>query len=167
MLKRCAFCNSDYIVAQRFQERSKFCSKTCASKSRQSRVALQCAMCNTTFYKTASKMKNSVHQVYFCSRKCKDNGQRLGGITAIQPTHYNTFSSNIRYRTKALRVYGEKCNRCAYNAYVEMLDVHHINNDRGDNRIENLEVLCVWCHALETRKIPKHQFNQVSARQDA
>jgi hypothetical protein len=34
-----------------------------------------------------------------------------------------------------------------------MLDVHHKDGDRENGSIENLEVLCVWCHALYTRKI--------------
>jgi hypothetical protein len=40
-----------------------------------------------------------------------------------------------------------------------MLDVHHKNNDRNDNRLKNLEVLCVWCHALHTRNITPHPWN--------
>lgn len=33
-----------------------------------------------------------------------------------------------------------------------MLDVHHIDGNRKNGKADNLEVLCVWCHALETRK---------------
>lgn len=46
--------------------------------------------------------------------------------------------------------------RCAYDAHEQMLDVHHRDGDRKNNKIENLEVLCVWCHALETRGVPSH-----------
>ena len=34
-----------------------------------------------------------------------------------------------------------------------MLDVHHVDGIRQNNHPDNLEVLCVWCHALKTRKI--------------
>lgn len=33
----------------------------------------------------------------------------------------------------------------------ELLDVHHVDGNRKHNKIENLEVLCVWCHAIVTR----------------
>ena len=35
-----------------------------------------------------------------------------------------------------------------------MLDVHHKDENRSNNKIENLEVLCVWCHAVLTRNSP-------------
>ena len=33
----------------------------------------------------------------------------------------------------------------------ELLDVHHIDSNRSHNDINNLAVLCVWCHAIVTR----------------
>ena len=35
----------------------------------------------------------------------------------------------------------------------DMLDVHHKDSNRKNGTIENLEVLCVWCHALKTRDV--------------
>jgi hypothetical protein len=39
--------------------------------------------------------------------------------------------------------------RCGYNRCVGILEVHHKNRDRSDNRLENLEVLCPTCHYEE------------------
>lgn len=39
-----------------------------------------------------------------------------------------------------------------------MLDVHHLDSDRSNGLPENLLVLCVWCHALETRRIKPHEW---------
>jgi hypothetical protein len=36
---------------------------------------------------------------------------------------------------------------------LEMLDVDHIDNDRSNNELENLQILCVWCHSLKTRSV--------------
>ena len=45
-----------------------------------------------------------------------------------------------------------KCNRCGlseWNGFKIPLDVHHINELNYDNRIENLELLCPNCTAID------------------
>ena len=42
------------------------------------------------------------------------------------------------------------CNECG--KYSELLQFHHKNGDRSDNRLENCEALCPDCHARKTRK---------------
>jgi len=76
------------------------------------------------------------------------------------PPHFG--SSWGDYRTHALRKYGEKCSNLDCNLTLKgieikksMLDVHHKDGDRSNNSLTNLEVLCVWCHALLTRALWK------------
>ena len=42
-----------------------------------------------------------------------------------------------------------KCNRCGYNKYPDILQVHHKNRDRENNTINNLELLCPNCHLVD------------------
>lgn len=42
----------------------------------------------------------------------------------------------------------EKCHRTEWNGQEIPLELHHINGDNTDNRIENLQLLCPNCHAL-------------------
>lgn len=93
----------------------------------------------------------------YCSRSCAvsyNNTFRIGD------KHPNFGSGSGSYRKAALRAYGEKCGNDKCEIYsngikvdVNMLDVHHIDGDRSNNRLDNLKVLCVWCHAKHTRGV--------------
>lgn len=42
----------------------------------------------------------------------------------------------------------EKCGRTEWEGRPIPLELHHINMDHGDNRLENLQILCSNCHSL-------------------
>lgn len=56
------------------------------------------------------------------------------------------------YRRQAIRIYGLSCDnksKCPLrNIKLPsfMYDVDHRDGNHGNNKIENLRVLCVWCH---------------------
>lgn len=150
---RCEFCHDWYYVPQKELKRTKYCSKNCNNRGRRKRVKVNCAQCGSDIEKTPSKLKNSKSGLFFCNRTCKEEAQKLGGIKQIQPNHYGNGNGKWTYRERALSKYGKLCNKCGYSKDVRMLDVDHIDSDRSNNKIENLQVLCVWCHGLKTRKI--------------
>ena len=68
-----------------------------------------------------------------------------------------------QYKERALKVYGKKphCNSCGVRSFMPPLPsrieaphprpdniivIHHINGNRKDNSIRNLEPLCSFCH---------------------
>lgn len=119
-----------------------FCSTTCSSLFKRNRVKLICAHCSVEFERAKSDLNNSKTGTYFCSRTCKDKGQSY--IEKIFPTHYRGNS----YRIKALALLGEKCNKCGYSDDILALEVHHKDENRDNNDITNLEVLCCNCHRI-------------------
>lgn len=42
----------------------------------------------------------------------------------------------------------ERCGNCEWLGLPIPIELHHINGNRFDNRLENLQVLCPNCHAL-------------------
>lgn len=152
--KACGFCSADFWIPKSQVERSTCCSIKCRGqlKNKLQSIKLTCSTCSIEFEARASRVKKSKSGLHFCSRKCKDLGQRFeAGIKEIWPSHYDRGVRN--YRARALRQLGESCKRCGYSADVRMLDVDHIDSNRSNNALENLQVLCVWCHALKTRGV--------------
>lgn len=147
-------CQNPYEAEARYLNRGQgqFCSQSCANSqinsNRHSRARspnVQCAYCGVEFYKSESKKKNSKSGLHFCCRDHKDRAQRIGGIAAIQPKHYGK-SNKYNYRDLAFRNYPALCARCGYSKHPEVLEVNHIDCDRSNNNLSNLEILCPTCH---------------------
>jgi len=58
-------------------------------------------------------------------------------------------SAASKYRSTALSVKEQKCERCGYSKYPEILVVHHTDRNRKNGVKENLELLCPNCHEEE------------------
>lgn len=105
-------------------------------------VTVECALCKKAIERSASKLKRSKHAVYFCNRMCKDRGQRIGGIQAIQPPHYGTSLCDYRSKIDMTRCAG--CNE----SRQFLLVAHHADGNRRNNDPSNIECVCQNCHAI-------------------
>mgnify|MGYP001563743315 CR=1 FL=1 len=155
----CAACGRHRWLPKVRLRPKNFCSKLCVAGSRQVRVEVPCGNCRKHTTRTRSKLLNSKSGLYFCSRSCKDTAQSIdGGLAAIQPAHYGSAGGRYNYRNRALRRLPRACARCGYSESSRMLDVHHTDGNRRNGALSNLQVLCVWCHALDTRKVQTHSW---------
>lgn len=144
--RKCKLCEN--IFYTRKNKKSVYCSQECMKEDRT--IEIICPVCEKKVRVEKSKHESTKNGINFCSRKCKDFAQTVGSGINVQPQHYGT---GVRYyRKKGKKNLLPKCTRCGYEEDVKMLDVHHKDKDRRNNKLENLEVLCVWCHALETRR---------------
>lgn len=154
-LRICLQCKEPFQAPLRDLKRgrAKFCTLSCSAKfngrNRSESILpnVECAWCKKAFHKNASKQSKSRSGLFFCCRVCKDEAQRIDGIKAIQPPHYG--SGTASYREIAYRVHPKVCMRCAWDKHPAGIVVHHIDRNRQNNQIENLEVLCATCHAIE------------------
>jgi hypothetical protein len=152
--KNCPICHKDFNALLREVNRgnAKVCSRQCAyissaQKNKKTHIPnTECSYCKKPFYKEPSKKNGSKSGLYFCCREHKDAAQRIeSGFTDIWPNHYKSGSS-IKYRKFALAHYGEYCQICGYNKHPCVLQVHHKDNNRTNNKLENLLVCCPNCH---------------------
>lgn len=92
----------------------------------------------------SNKCRTSYNSYKWClkNNKFKKPGVGSGGNQLGEDNHqYKTGIGT--YNKKALAYYGHVCNRCKTNSN---LVVHHIDEDRTNNNLNNLEVLCKKCH---------------------
>lgn len=152
--RTCQQCQCSFEAASKEVNRgnAKFCSRTCARKHQSQQRPAQkhnctCALCGMRFYRPLSNQKKSkVTGLQFCSRLCKDSAQSLKESVLIRSDSAN---GRYAYRDFAFSVYSHKCNRCGYDKYIQVLEVHHKDRNRLNNQIDNLEILCRNCHAEE------------------
>ena len=50
------------------------------------------------------------------------------------------------YRKMAFDNLPHVCDDCGYDKLKDILEVHHVNFNHGDNWVENLRILCPTCH---------------------
>ena len=128
------------------------------------RVEVICAYCNKKFFKQKSKLDGSRSGLYFCCREHKDLAQKISSgliFDAIRPEHYGDLSNSKNYREKALRSYEHKCAICGWNEDKDILEVHHIDENREHNELNNLIILCPICH----RKLTSHKYKLIDREQ--
>ena len=107
--------------------------------------------------KCKQPLKNN-HQKRFCSDKCRHcynvtksrvkhgklSKPGIGSGNNQIGTNNHAYKDGIGcFRRIAFEYYEKKCNRCAK---TEMLLVHHIDENRHNNKVSNLEILCKKCH---------------------
>ncbi len=158
--KTCLHCNTNFEASLKEHNRgnAKFCSLVCSSTYYQAHkpkptLNLTCAYCEKAFHRSTSKQKNSKTGFQFCSRECKDNAQRIENFdtfSAMMPDHFGTSTvGRSNYRDIAFRHKSMLCEECGYNKIPEVLQVHHIDRNRLNCDISNLQILCPTCHQEE------------------
>lgn len=137
---KCIVCKTSFL--RRLNKNTKCCSIKCKYISRRNRIDVKCSYCNSSFSKPKSKLKQSKSGLYFCTRKCKDLAQRIGGIKEIMPSHYGTSEKDYSY------IWNQRKHECVdcHEKRTYYLTVHHIDGNNGNNIIENLEIVCIKCH---------------------
>ena len=71
-----------------------------------------------------------------------------------------------RYKKTTGTNYCEECKLTEWQGKPIPLEIHHINGDNTDNRLENLRLLCPNCHALTSNYRGRAHLSALSERRD-
>jgi len=133
----------------------KYCSRLCAGEAKRgegninykAKSCFICAYCQKEFRVNPSQVAKG--RTKHCSQSCqikdrwgKGNPNWQGGksFEPYGPEFNQKLKEQIRLRD------GEKCRLCGEPANDRCLDVHHIDYDKTNNKLENLITLCFRCH---------------------
>ena len=110
-----------------------FCSNACYGKY--CRDEKPCIICG-------KMILSSLHKKT-CSRTCS-NKNRAGIKYGIRRPNDKVMTQQI-IKNRLIEIRGMKCESCNYNKY-EILQIHHKDKDRANNKFDNLELICPNCH---------------------
>lgn len=146
----CSVCGVEYeIELKRYNQRLKenvsfYCSDFC--RSHKGQVLCNCATCGKEIWRHKSQIAKSISGNVYCSTSCANTmNNHLFKTGENHPSYKGT-----NYRQKAFDRYEHKCVVCGYDEDERILEVHHIDEDRSNNDISNLCILCPNCHVKIT-----------------
>jgi hypothetical protein len=125
-----------------------YCSKDCSSKGRSNKVKVNCAHCGKELEKLPSEIKKSKTGNMFCDRSCAcsfNNTEFRSGEN--NPNWKDGSYKSTAYAKKAFRYYKHECAICKFDE-KSCLEVHHIDEDKSNDDIDNLIILCSNHHHM-------------------
>lgn len=151
-----------HIINQKYIDT---CPKCHRARLDEDKVEVVCAYCGKKFLRSKNWSAANKTDLAFCCREHKDLAQRRdGGVLDMflaqyehhfgrQPIHDKSIPVSMSYRAAAFAYYPHKCAVCGYDEHDEILEVHHIDEDRSHNELSNLVILCPICHRKISLKL--------------
>lgn len=116
-----------------------------SKKIKNPRIKKNCPVCGKVFV----AHKGSAREKTTCSYGCSNKYFRTGNGNG----QYNDEAGSSNYRRRTIDKFGPKCQSCGYDEHEELLQVHHRDSNRKNNKFSNLVVLCPTCHWALTLKV--------------
>lgn len=147
---KCAACHKSflkythhYLIAKKAKQPNFYCSPKCKNEAQKTGERIRCHTCSKLVWKTLSQKKRSKSGKHFCSKHCATIFVNSYYKTGERHPNYDKGTGS--YRRLALRHYEQKCALCVYNN-IKVLQVHHIDGNRTNNKPNNLVILCPTHH---------------------
>ena len=152
--KICPICKCEFVT--RVHGGKETCSIGCRGIQKRTEIEVTCFNCGKKFFRVPSHLKNSKHRYCFCSRVCKEVAQSLvGKCPNIRPSHYG---SKLEYRNSLTNEMVSKgCIDCGEKRPYRVV-IHHVDGDRTNNVLSNLEVVCFSHHGIRHLSLCKGEW---------
>ena len=150
LLKKCKFCKKVFKTKPSHVKRGwgKFCSTECHHAGMKNGKLVRGHICGNEVSTTPKAIRLSKSRKWFCSKSCQTtwrNSEFSG------PKHANYVNGLFTYRNLLSKTkVPKRCTLCGIDD-IRVLAVHHVDENRNNNRVENLIWLCHNCHHLVHR----------------
>ncbi len=118
----------------------KYCSKKCSGEAHKTGSVIRCEQCGKEFYSTRHRFCSPECVYQFRSENSPQKLYRENGYVVMHIRGYNKKGNAKQHRVVMEEYLGRKLSDDEV--------VHHINGDKTDNRIENLQVMTRSAHSL-------------------
>lgn len=141
----CPTCLKRKLIRTYSNRPNKFCSVICYNKSMITAQNRNCGWCRKKITVKVSKLL----AINFCGRECKERLQSGEN----HPKWVNGYGT---YRRRTIEKYGYNCISGVNCPLMGIklpkfaFDVDHKDGNRKNNKLENLQVLCILCHRKKT-----------------
>ena len=123
----------------------KYCSSFCQHQDYKNGKIVSCFICRKKTYKQKRFLERSRSKKYFCSKTCQ---LRWRHITFVGPKHANWRHGENAYKNIMLRHKTPSVCKLCGQKDMQVLVVHHLDQNRRNNKLNNLCWLCHNCHFL-------------------
>lgn len=134
-----------------------YCSNECKYSDMKTGKYLLCSNCDIKVWRTDASINRSISGNIFCTRSCATIFRNKRNVGVLNSGWKGGISSyrNIAFRERKAECANVSCPVTKAGIYLPkaLLDVDHIDNNRKNCDIENLQILCVYCHSAKTRKV--------------
>lgn len=131
-----------------------YCSATCHHKDARTGKIVCCAICKKKVYKSQKALNGSKSGKFFCSKSCQTIWRNS---EYIQERHPNWKDGRYSYRGVIKRNNIKPLCTLCNTTDKRVLAVHHVDENRTNNTIENLAWLCHNCHHLVHHHPEEHK----------
>lgn len=145
---KCKICKKEFYAKPNWIRRGlgKYCSRKCSHESNKKGKMVQCFICGKDVYKSKKALNGSKSKKYFCGKSCQTIWRN--SMVFVGEKHANWQDGEFAYRNILVKSKkGRICSFCKEKD-IRILAVHHIDNNRKNNNLENLTWLCHNCHFL-------------------
>ena len=152
--KHCKYCGKELTYEQR---KNDYCSHSCsATVNNKERISLKKNHSDNICLNCGKPLVNKQKNNKFCSSKCCTDYYINQKIKKwLNGENFTRGGHQIPNFIKKylMELHNNKCEKCGWGGEHPIthnipLEVHHIDGDCTNNRLENLQLLCPNCHCL-------------------